>query len=102
MDIITDATIGLKGSSNSADTVKEKKLREACAGFEAILLKQLLASARQSLPEGGLFEGGFGEDMYRSMQDDQLAQKMAATNRSGLGEMLYRQLSQNQTKSPSK
>jgi len=29
MDIISEATAGLKGNSNSADTLKERKLREA-------------------------------------------------------------------------
>ncbi|HIJ78604.1 MAG: rod-binding protein [Desulfobulbaceae bacterium] len=94
MNIITDATAGLKGIANSADTPKERKLREACAGFEAIMINQMLSLARRSAPEGGLIEGGYGEEMFKSMQDDQLAQKMAAGNAMGFGEMLYRQLSQ--------
>jgi flagellar protein FlgJ len=94
MDIISEATAGLKGMNNSTDTLKEKKLREACAGFEALMLKQILKQARQSIPKSGLFDGGYGEEMFQSIQDDQLTQKMAGSSSAGFGEMLYRQLSQ--------
>jgi flagellar protein FlgJ len=94
MDIISEATAGLKGIANSSDTIKEKKLREACAGFEALMLKQILTLARQSVPKGGLFDGGYGEEMFQSIQDDQMAQKMAGSKGVGFGDMLYRQLSQ--------
>lgn len=95
MNIITDAATGLKASTPSADTGKERRLREACAGFEAIMLKQILTLARQSVPEGGLLSGGYGEEIFRSMHDDQLARKMAGSGGLGFGEMLYRQLSAN-------
>lgn len=94
MDIISEATAGLKGITNSADTLKDRKLREACAGFEALMLKQILSLARQSVPKGGLFDGGYGEEMFQSIQDDQMAQKMAGSKGVGFGDMLYRQLSQ--------
>lgn len=94
MDIISEATAGLKGINNSADTLKEKKLREACAGFEALMLKQILTLARQSVPKSGLLDGGYGEEMFQSIHDDQIAQKMAGSKGLGFGEMLYRQLSQ--------
>jgi flagellar protein FlgJ len=94
MDIISEATAGLKGIANSSDTLKERKLREACAGFEALMLKQILTLARQSVPKGGLFDGGYGEEMFQSIQDDQMAQKMAGSKGVGFGDMLYRQLSQ--------
>jgi flagellar protein FlgJ len=97
MDIISDATAGLKGIANSADTPKERKLREACAGFEALMLKQILTLARQSVPKSGLFDGGYGEEIFQSMHDDQMAQKMAGSQGLGFGDMLYRQLSQAQT-----
>ncbi|OGQ88317.1 MAG: hypothetical protein A2512_03175 [Deltaproteobacteria bacterium RIFOXYD12_FULL_56_24] len=94
MDIISEATAGLKGTTHSADTLKQKKLREACAGFEALMLKQILSLARQSIPKSGLMDGGYGEEMFQSIHDDQLAQKMAGSKSVGFGDMLYRQLSQ--------
>ncbi len=94
MDIISEATAGLKGNTNSTDTLKERKLREACAGFEALMLKQILTLARQSVPKSGLLDGGYGEEMFQSIHDDQMAQKMAGSSGLGFGDMLYRQLSQ--------
>ena len=94
MDIkASPPTIGLKESTVSADIVKEKKLREACADFEAIMLNQMLRMARESQPEGGLFKGGHAEDMYRSMQDEELAKKLAHGKGAGLGELLFQQIS---------
>jgi flagellar protein FlgJ len=92
MNIITDATIALKEAGKNADTFKEKRLKEACAGFEAILLKQMLSAARRSTPQSGLIGGGFGENMYRSLYDDHLAEKMAASKGLGFGRLLYDQL----------
>jgi peptidoglycan hydrolase FlgJ len=96
MDIISEATNGLKGTAPSADTLKERKLREACAGFEALMLKQILALGRQSVQKSGLLDGGYGEEMFQSIHDDQIAQNMAGSRSLGFGDMLYRQLSQAQ------
>lgn len=93
MDIMTAATIGLKENINSADTNKEHKLREACAGFEALMLKQMLSLARKSIPKSGLWDGGHAEEIYQSMHDDLLTQRLAAGEGMGFGELLYRQLS---------
>ena len=94
MDIISETTTGLKGIVKPADTFKDRKLREACAGFEALMLKQILTLARQSVPKSGLLDGGYGEEMFQSIHDDQIAQKMAGSKSIGFGDMLYRQLSQ--------
>lgn len=93
MDIMTAATLGLKEHGNSADTNKEKKLREACAGFEAFMLKEMLSLARRSVPKSGLWEGGHADKIYESMHDDFLTQRLAGGEGMGFGEMLYRQLS---------
>ena len=94
MDIkATPPTNTLKETNTSADIIKEKKLRQACADFEAIMLKQLMSMARESFPEGGLFDGGHAEDMYRSIQDEELAKQLAQGKGMGLGELLFRQIS---------
>ena len=94
MDIkASPPTIGLKETNTSADIIKEKKLRKACADFEAIMLNQLLSTARQSMPEGGLFGGGHAEEMYRSMQDEELSKHLTQGKGMGLGELLFQQIS---------
>ncbi|MDA8163833.1 MAG: rod-binding protein [Desulfobacteraceae bacterium] len=76
----------------SADK-KDMKLRKACADFEAIMLRQLLAAMRASVPQSGLLDGGDAAKMYQDMQDEQLASTLAHGKGVGFGEALYRQLS---------
>lgn len=83
----------LKENGISTDTLKEKKLRQACTDFEALILEKSLRLGRESAPEGGLIGGSFAEGMYRSMYDHELAQKMSQGKGVGFGEMLYRQIS---------
>ena len=91
----------LKGTARSADTIHDKrspgatenkKLRRACADFEALLLNKLVSSMRESVPQGGLFEKSFGEKMFQSMHDEELSRQMASGRGTGLGELLYQKL----------
>lgn len=88
----TTAPIAFKGNGFQADTNKEAKLHKACTDFEAIIIKQLLSAMRRTVPEGGLFSGGYAQDMYQSMSDEQLSKELANGRGLGIGEALYRQL----------
>ncbi len=93
---IEGAAMRLKSAGTAADKLeekKEKKLRKACHDFEALMLKQLLTTMRKSIPKDGILHGGYASDMYQSMMDDALAQDMAKGRGMGLGDSLYRQLS---------
>ncbi len=57
-----------------------------------MLLKQFLTMARKSVPKGGILDGGYAEEMFRSMQDDELAKNLARNKGVGFGDMLYREL----------
>ena len=85
--------IGLKVPPASADKLKDMKLQKACADFEAIMLRQLLAAMRESVPEGGLLDGGHATEMYQGMHDEQLARTLADGKGMGFGAALYRQIS---------
>lgn len=92
MKISVNQPTMLKENGLAADTLKEKKLRQACADFEAIILAKSLSLGRESVPEGGIVGGGFAEEMYRSMYDNELAKKMSQGKGMGFGEMLYHQI----------
>jgi len=87
------APVGLKEAAPAADTLKEKKLRKACNEFEALLVKQMIDAMRSSVPKSGLIDGGYAEQMYQSMYDDELAKEMSAGKGMGIGDILYKQLS---------
>ena len=79
------------GPAQHAD--QDEALKEACAGFEAILLQTMLKSMRQSLPGDAVFKDSNATDIFKSMQDQYLADHLARGRSStGLKEFLYEQL----------
>lgn len=86
---VTIPTPSIKGKEN-------KELRAACADFEAHMTNQLLTAMRKTIPNDGLFKRNNGEEMFLSMQDQELAIQMSQGRGTGFGEALYKQLSQQQ------
>jgi flagellar protein FlgJ len=70
-----------------------EKLRTACRDFESMLLEYMLKTMRETVPEGGLFSGGRGEEIFRGMQDQAFAQEAARAGGIGLAQCLFTQLS---------
>lgn len=72
---------------------REKELKEACEGFEAIFLNTLLKSMRNTLPKDTLFDSSHDLDIYQSMHDQYLSEQLAKGKHSlGLKDFLYEQL----------
>lgn len=88
--------IQLKNQSENTEEVREKKLHKACEEFEAIILQKLFSSMRDTLPEGGIYKDNYARDMFQSMHDKSLAQELAHSEGTGLGEMLFKQLLEKQ------
>lgn len=73
---------------------EEKKLKNACQDFEGIMINMMLKSMRDTLTGADIFGDSMGKDIYRSMYDQELAQRIAkGENNMGLGEALYKELS---------
>lgn len=70
---------------------KDKKLREACKGFESIFINKLWQEMRNTVPKDGYLHSK-QEEMYLSMFDQEMSNKMAESGGIGLGDMLYNQL----------
>jgi flagellar protein FlgJ len=88
--------IGKIGSlpPKSLQADEEKKLKKACQDFEGIMINMMLKSMRQTLPGSDIFGNSMGKEIYRSMYDQELSEKIAkGENNLGLGEALYRDLS---------
>ncbi len=88
------ASSNIEGLKNTSKLSENKELKDACQGFEAIFLKSMLKSMRSSLPGEALFEtDNHGMDIYKSMQDEYLAESLANQGQGvGLGEFLYNEL----------
>jgi len=80
-------------SDITRNTLKEKELEEACAGFEAIFLNTMIKSMRKSLPGNGVLNESHGMGIYKSMYDQHLAEELSKSKTSiGIKEFLYQQL----------
>lgn len=78
--------------------IDREKLKKACADFEALFVARMLKLMRQSIPQNGLLGNGPGKEIYQSLMDQELAQKMSKRGGVGLGEVLYRQVLQREEK----
>lgn len=87
---------GLNESSSSRLTPeqKEKRLREACEGFESIFIQKMWQQMRATLPQNGLLHSR-DEKMWQDMYDQELAKSMSSVGGIGLADMMYEQLSRN-------
>ena len=87
---------GLNESASSRLTPeqKEKRLREACEGFESIFIQKVWQQMRATLPQNGLLHSR-DEKMWQDMYDQELAKSMASVGGIGLADMMYEQLSRN-------
>jgi len=88
----TGAEKSASGKEKQVLTEDEKRLMETCRDFEAIFLGELLKSMRKTIPQGGLLEKSFGQDVFESMLDTEYARIMAQSRSTGLAEILYQQL----------
>lgn len=67
-------------------------LREAAEAFEAIFLRQLLASARAADLGGDDLFGGPGLEQFEAMRDEQFAEIASQQSTFGLADAIERQL----------
>ncbi len=68
-------------------------LYKACQDFEAIFVKQMLKSMKNTIQKSDLTGGGFAEEIYDDMLYDEYAKKMVKTAGFGVADTLYNQLS---------
>lgn len=89
---LSNANLG-KVKAKTIDPEKDKQLKEACAGFEAIFMHTIIKSMRETLPGDAVFEESNAQNIYRSMQDQELADHLSKSQSGvGLKEMLYESL----------
>ena len=70
-------------------------LRQTAQSLQAVFVEQLFKAMRATVPDEGLTSGGQGEDMFRSMLDEQAAELAPKQwqHAGSLGDAVVRQLS---------
>jgi len=78
---------------SNIDTKREaSELKRACQQFESLFLQHLLKVMRESVHKTRLLDGGRGEELYRSVLDQEVAMRMASAGGIGLAKILYDRL----------
>lgn len=78
--------------NNQFSNTDEKKLKKLAADFESVFLYYVLKTMRDTVPKSGFIDGKNGEEIYRSMMDQEVAKSMADKRESGISDMLFKQL----------
>lgn len=82
-----------KALEKAMEEKDEKKLKEVCSDLEAIFVGMMFKQMRSTVQKTGLFDGGMAEEMYEDMLYDKYAEEVSKSKGTGLGDLLYRQLS---------
>ena len=82
--------------SSLSPEAKEKKLREACEGFESIFIQKMWQEMRKTVNQSSFLHGR-EEQFWQDMYDQELAKKMTSAGGIGLANMMYEQLSSHLT-----
>ncbi len=78
-------------STSPAADKRQAKIQSMAADFEAIFVRQMLATMRTSSLGEGLFDGQ-GLEQFRDMQDAKIAESMADKGVFGIAQLLTRHL----------
>lgn len=80
--------------TNGMSEANQKRLRDACEGFEAMFLAMMYKEMRNTVPKNELFGDDNAEEIWHSMLDTTLMENAAKAGGVGLADMMYQQLSQ--------
>ncbi len=98
MEQLKNRMTKIEGNVKTKDLVKDndqdkrdKTLYQACQDFEAIFTQLVFKEMRNSVQKGGLVDKGFGEEVFESMLDEEIA-KSSVKKDSSIADLLYQQL----------
>lgn len=78
---------------NDGNESQDQKLRLLASEFTSILLKQMFSSMRNSVFKSDLLDGGFSEEVFTDMLDEEISKKGSTQQGfNNLGRILYEQL----------
>jgi flagellar protein FlgJ len=86
--------LGTAGASAAPKTKKEQEaqLMKSCQDFESIFWNFMLQAMRQATPKSGFLDSSQEQELFTSMQDEELSKSMAQRGGLGISRMLFEQL----------
>lgn len=86
----------ISAHTSSGKAISDKEMQEVGQQFESMLFHQLLTTMRKSIPESGLFEESSARDIYEDLFDEKIAEQVAASSQTGLGQIIAQSIKQRQ------
>jgi Rod binding domain-containing protein len=93
MQIAQSAAIATPHAVKDATAAKK-----AATSFEGVFISQMLGTMFEGIPTDGPFDGGPGEEMFRSLMVDEYGKQMASQGGIGLSASIQRELLRMQEK----
>ena len=84
---------GKVDETQTSSKKRDQEIHQVAVKFESIFLKELLKIMRKTVPKSGLFNGGWTEEFYWDMLNQELSESMAKAGGIGLAKMVYQHLS---------
>jgi flagellar protein FlgJ len=84
--------IGAAPGTPAAGGGDAERLRAASRQMEGVFVQQMFKAMRETVPGGGIVDGGAGEEVFTGLMDEHLASQAAQGNGRGPGEALFLQL----------
>jgi peptidoglycan hydrolase FlgJ len=83
--------IKVHSAARATAPIPDSELRKAAEAFEAVILRQMMASMRKAKLGGEMF-GSSATDNFREMADARLADSMSCLRQFGIADMVEKQL----------
>jgi Rod binding domain-containing protein len=80
---------GAAGKSNPADL---PAIRKAASDFESVFASEMLSHMFSGIGTNGMFGGGHGEEMFRSLLVDQYGKALARSGTLGIADQVAAQM----------
>ena len=91
-DVTITAALARFQPSPAENAVSLKQARRAAEEFEALFISEMLAPVFESIDTGGLFGGGQGEKIYRSMMVEEYGKAIAKAGGIGIADTVQREI----------
>jgi flagellar protein FlgJ len=88
---MTAPIAGAPSPTGGADA-KAERLRGVARDLEGVFVEQLFKAMRETVPDGGVVDGGSGEEMFTGLLDQKMSALAPDQWERGLSDALYRQL----------
>lgn len=85
------SVIGVDAGKRSLET-EEDRLMDACRGFEALFIEQMMKSMRNATIESDFVKKSSGEKIFTEMLDSEFSMLASAQSEGGLASIMFEQL----------